>query len=227
VLVLDDPILGDRGDPFATPKSASASGLGVENPQCRYTEKRPFESWVELDALVGKLGPRHGPMVLFTAATWLRRGEWLALEHRDIDRDAQVLYAQPQPEARAEGAGITPLRRVYDLRHAFATFALGAGICTFDLSRYVVTETEMRRLLKVCDGKDFASRRDAAMLRLFYDTGIRRNELDDLTVRDIDFDLDVVVVTGKGRRTRAAPFGKKTALALSRYNRRLSPGDRL
>lgn len=28
-----------------------------------------------------------------------------------------------------------PLRRVYDLRHTFATFALRAGISTFDLSR--------------------------------------------------------------------------------------------
>ena len=30
-----------------------------------------------------------------------------------------------------------PLRRVYDLRHTFATFALRAGISTFDLSRYM------------------------------------------------------------------------------------------
>jgi integrase len=33
--------------------------------------------------------------------------------------------------------GITPLRRVYDLRHTFATLALRAGISTFDLSRYM------------------------------------------------------------------------------------------
>lgn len=32
--------------------------LGVENPQRRYTEKRPFESWDELYALAGRLGPR-------------------------------------------------------------------------------------------------------------------------------------------------------------------------
>jgi hypothetical protein len=33
--------------------------------------------------------------------------------------------------------GIEPLRRVYDRRHTFATFALRAGISTFDLSRYM------------------------------------------------------------------------------------------
>src|SRR5438309_5352715 len=32
-----------------------------------------------------------------------------------------------------KAAGIDPLRRVYDLRHTFATFALRAGISTFDL----------------------------------------------------------------------------------------------
>jgi hypothetical protein len=34
-------------------------------------------------------------------------------------------------------AGIDPLRRVYDLGTRFATFALRAGISTFDLSRYM------------------------------------------------------------------------------------------
>lgn len=42
---------------------------------------------------------------------------------------------QWRPAQRA--AGIDPLRRIYDLRHTFATFALRAGISTFDLSRYM------------------------------------------------------------------------------------------
>jgi integrase len=42
---------------------------------------------------------------------------------------------QWRPAQRA--ASIDPLRRVYDLRHTFATFALRAGISTFDLSRFM------------------------------------------------------------------------------------------
>ena len=42
---------------------------------------------------------------------------------------------QWRPAQRA--AGIDPLRRIYDLRHTFATFALRAGISTFDLSRFM------------------------------------------------------------------------------------------
>ena len=33
--------------------------------------------------------------------------------------------------------GIEPFRRIYDLRHTFATFALRARISTFELSRYM------------------------------------------------------------------------------------------
>ena len=40
-----------------------------------------------------------------------------------------------KPAQRA--AKIEPLRRIYDLRHTFATFALRAGVSTFDLSRYM------------------------------------------------------------------------------------------
>lgn len=175
--------------------------LGVENPQRRCTEKRPFESWDELRALAEAIGPRWGSLVIFAAATGLRPGEWLALEHRDIDRQARVVYVRrtlrngriktPKTEASLRAvplqavalaaldelgpdrecplvfqsvrggyldlhnfrtrnwkpaqraAAITPLRRVYDLRHTFATFALRAGISTFDLSRYMGTSLAM------------------------------------------------------------------------------------
>ncbi len=40
-------------------------------------------------------------------------------------------------------AGVTPLRRVYDLRHTFAMLALRAGISTFELSRYMGTSLRM------------------------------------------------------------------------------------
>ena len=36
-----------------------------------------------------------------------------------------------------QAVGIEPFRRIYDLRHTFATFALRAGISTFELSRYM------------------------------------------------------------------------------------------
>ena len=66
--------------------------VGVDNPSPRRREQRPFESWAELEAVVAKLAPRYWPMVVFAAAIGLRPAEWLALEWRDIDLEARVVY---------------------------------------------------------------------------------------------------------------------------------------
>jgi integrase len=83
----------------------------------------------------------------------------------------------------------------------------------------VLTEDQLRRLLNACDGRDFASRRDAAIIRLLVDTGLRRGECAGIMLDDLDLDDQVVTVLGKGRRPRVLAYGRKTALALDRYLR--------
>ena len=84
----------------------------------------------------------------------------------------------------------------------------------------VVTDEELAALLKVTAGKDFESRRDHAILRVFADCGIRLGEMAGLTVDAVDLDVhDVLHVVGKGSRGRAVPFGDKTGTALDRYLR--------
>jgi len=68
--------------------------VGVDNPVRRRKEQHPFESWAELEAVAGAIGRRHGPMILFAAATGLRPAEWIALERRDIDREERVVYVR-------------------------------------------------------------------------------------------------------------------------------------
>jgi integrase len=65
---------------------------GVPNPLRRDKEKRPFESWQQLEAVAEQLGPVYGPMVVFVGATGLRPSELFALERRDLDRAAGVVY---------------------------------------------------------------------------------------------------------------------------------------
>lgn len=83
----------------------------------------------------------------------------------------------------------------------------------------IVPVEDLRRLLKTCSGKDFASRRDAAILRLFLDGGIRLDEMAGITVDDVDLRGQTVTVLGKGRRERSIPFGVKTGAAIDRYVR--------
>jgi integrase len=61
-------------------------------------------------------------------------------------------------------------------------------------------EDGLRRLLTVCAGKDLEARPDTAIITLLLDTGARSGELAGLTLSDVDFDLDVLLVLGKGRR---------------------------
>ncbi len=83
----------------------------------------------------------------------------------------------------------------------------------------VLSEEDLRKLLKACEGKDFIARRDTAIIRLLLDTGMRRAEAGALKVEDLDFEHNVAIVLGKGRRQRACPFGRRTAQALDRYLR--------
>jgi integrase len=83
----------------------------------------------------------------------------------------------------------------------------------------VLTEDQLRALLKACEGRSFEDRRDTAIVRVLIDTGMRRGELAGMRLEDVDFDQGVAFVIGKGRRPRTSPFGRKTAVALDRYLR--------
>ena len=59
--------------------------------------------------------------------------------------------------------------------------------------------------------------RDAAILELFYSSGLRISELISLNVSDIDFLGDTVRVTGKGSKQRIVPIGGPALAAIQRY----------
>ncbi|OKJ98845.1 tyrosine-type recombinase/integrase [Amycolatopsis sp. CB00013] len=83
----------------------------------------------------------------------------------------------------------------------------------------IVPDDLLKRVLETCKGKDFQSRRDTALVRIFFDTGARLSEIANLTLDDIDFNVDAVRVVGKGSKERVVPFSPNTGTALSRYLR--------
>ena len=67
---------------------------GIRNSQRRPREKRPFDSWAQVEALASRLGPIYGPMIIFGVATGLRPSELFALEQHDVDRELGVVYVR-------------------------------------------------------------------------------------------------------------------------------------
>ncbi len=76
---------------------------------------------------------------------------------------------------------------------------------------------------EVAQRKDLRDRRDLAILRLLWDTGMRISELTGLDLNHLDLDQEVVVIMGKGSRPRACPFGPRTGRALDRYRGLATP----
>jgi integrase/recombinase XerC len=59
--------------------------------------------------------------------------------------------------------------------------------------------------------------RDRAILEFFYSTGVRVSELVGLNWADVDFQLEIVRVVGKGSKERIVPFGEMAKQALKDY----------
>ncbi|MBJ7594365.1 MAG: tyrosine-type recombinase/integrase [Candidatus Dormibacteraeota bacterium] len=83
----------------------------------------------------------------------------------------------------------------------------------------VLTHDEIVGLLRACEGRAFEDRRDAAIVRLLVDTGLRIGELVGMTVESVELDGGRARVMGKGRRERDVYFGTKTTRDLDRYLR--------
>lgn len=75
-------------------------------------------------------------------------------------------------------------------------------------------------MVDACPRRTFAGDRDRALLMLLLDTGIRHQEITDLTVGDVDLNTGQIIVrSGKGRKGRAVFVGSRAQRALLVYFR--------
>lgn len=78
-------------------------------------------------------------------------------------------------------------------------------------------EDELAMLFKACDDEDPLGQRDKALLEILYATGIRVSECCSIRLKDIDLELNTILVHGKGQKDRYVPFGSFAADALVTY----------
>ncbi len=94
--------------------------------------------------------------------------------------------------------------------------ALAAPRTTKKLPRHHSVEVVLAALA-LPDRSSPTGLRDAAILELFYGTGIRLSELAELTLPNVDLEGGQVRVLGKGGKERIVPLGKHAAEALRSY----------
>jgi site-specific recombinase XerD len=81
----------------------------------------------------------------------------------------------------------------------------------------------MKRILDLPDISDPLEFRDKAILELFYSTGIRREELRNINVYDLDLENGFLKVKGKGKRERMVPVGKTACSWILKYLDKIRP----
>jgi integrase/recombinase XerC len=83
---------------------------------------------------------------------------------------------------------------------------------------YFVKDLDMSKLFSEWDGTDaFESERDKAIMDVFYTTGIRCAELVGLKNEDIDFNANLIKVTGKRDKQRLIPFSEPLKEIMQSY----------
>ncbi|MEJ2458407.1 MAG: tyrosine-type recombinase/integrase [Novosphingobium sp.] len=92
------------------------------------------------------------------------------------------------------------------------------------LPRHVLSAREVEKVLSLPDIATAIGLRDRAMLKVLYSTGIRRMELINLSLTDIDADRGTLLVRqGKGRKDRMIPIGERALHWVQRYRREVRP----
>jgi len=86
------------------------------------------------------------------------------------------------------------------------------------LPKEILSEREMEVVLSQPETSDAYGVRDRAILEVLYSTGIRRRELCELGLYDVDGDRGTVMVrAGKGNKDRVVPIGQRALAWVERY----------
>lgn len=76
---------------------------------------------------------------------------------------------------------------------------------------------EMEKLFEAAEGLEPLEIRNKALLEILYGTGIRVSECRTATLNNLDLDMGMLLVHGKGNKERFVPFGQYATAALEEY----------
>ena len=158
--------------------------------------------------------------------------EWLRKRKLTLDAVDARAFAQYASELGADHPGRDPrklspttLARKLAAVRSFLRAALGpARVPNLSLRRgrrrrlpHAPRPSETDALLEALEVEGPLGIRNRALFELVYSAGLRAQEAVDLTLADVDFEQELVLVRGKGGKERAVPLGEEAAYRLRLY----------
>ncbi|GAB4360887.1 MAG: site-specific tyrosine recombinase XerD [Methylohalobius crimeensis] len=160
-------------------------------------------------------------------ATDLKRfAEWLGKSPLEANQEQVARYLGHRfhtgASARSSARLLSSLRKFYRylLREGLIETDPCAGIESPYLGRSLpdtLSEAEVESLLQAPDSDQMLGLRDRAMIEVLYATGLRVSELVAMKVNQVDRNLGVARIWGKGNKERLVPLGEEALAWLDAY----------
>jgi integrase/recombinase XerD len=160
--------------------------------------------------------------------------EWVNENGVSLNEVSEEALERFYNEARLSRSPSTVARAVASAR-GFFSYLVDEGYVTLDPTSRLkggrrgrtlpkpLGEAEIVALLDSIPATTPTDLRDRALLELLYGTGARVSEVVNLDLSDLDFDEELILLTGKGNKQRLVPIGSTLDRALREY---LAPGGR-
>ena len=154
--------------------------------------------------------------------------DWCALGDLDAFSAREKVLEKYLAEQRGHGASPATVNRALSAIKGWYGFLLDDGVIVADPAQSVtshgrrkglpkpITEDAVSRFLDIAPEDDL-DYRDQAIFEFLYSTGCRVSELVSCDVSDVDFDEELIRITGKGSKQRLVPLGRHFARALHSY----------
>lgn len=164
--------------------------------------------------------------------------EWLAKQSQDTRSLVEATHADllaflagkvsSLAKASTTSRELSSMKRFYRflLRQGKIRVDPSLNIDSPKLPRYLpesLTEAEVEALLSAPDVSQPLGLRDRTMLEVLYATGLRVSELVSLKVAQINSDMGIVRVMGKGSKERLVPLGEEALYWVNDYVQKARP----
>lgn len=82
---------------------------------------------------------------------------------------------------------------------------------------YAFTKEEVKEIISMFDISDFIGLRNYTIINFLFSTGVRKSELLNILLTDIDWGSNLVKINGKGSKQRFVPIGTKLQRIVLKY----------